>query len=96
VRERNEALDIRKYFLAGVDILKPNLTAIAKHLAAGLPEPVVKVYELKPAGGEVQSPESKGQSSAAPATPPVAAKPIPKALRPRRPGRGGFVSAWRK
>lgn len=35
VRERNEGLDIRVYHLAGVDILKPNLTAIAKRLKQG-------------------------------------------------------------
>ena len=101
VRERNEALDVRKYFLAAVDILKPNLTAIAKHLAAGInaetqrTQSDAKVYELKPAG---ESPMANGQSPtpAAPATPPMAARPVSKGLRPRRAGRGGFVSAWRK
>jgi len=32
IRERNEALDIRVYFLALIDILKPNITAISKKL----------------------------------------------------------------
>jgi phage terminase large subunit GpA-like protein len=34
IRDRNEALDIRVYLLATVDILKPNLTTIAKKLKA--------------------------------------------------------------
>ncbi len=80
IRERNEPLDLRVYFLAGIDILKPNLTAIAKHLKAAA-EPAVqepKEYVLKPAG--------QGQAPA---------KPQKKPLRPFRPG-GGFVSAWKK
>jgi phage terminase large subunit GpA-like protein len=97
VRERNEALDIRKYFLAAVDILKPNLTAIAKHLAAGLPEASVKEYQLKPAG-DGQSPDSQSPKTepAKAGTPNLPAARVPKGLRARRAGRGGFVSAWRK
>jgi phage terminase large subunit GpA-like protein len=34
IRDRNEALDIRVYLLAVVDILRPNLTTIAKKLKA--------------------------------------------------------------
>jgi phage terminase large subunit GpA-like protein len=34
IRDRNEALDIRVYLLACVEILKPNLTTIAKRLKA--------------------------------------------------------------
>lgn len=90
VRERNEALDIRKYFLAAVDILKPNLTAIAKHLAAGLPVAEAKVYEMK---ADSQSTIANSQGEPAKAGTP---NKLPKALRPRRAGRGGFVGSWRK
>jgi phage terminase large subunit GpA-like protein len=60
IRERNEALDLRKYFLAVVDILRPNLTAIGKKLlaaAGGSPKSEgrsPKEYQLKP-GNSPQS-----------------------------------------
>ncbi len=49
VRERNEALDRRVYSLAAIDILRPNLSAIAKRLAPNVPalEPP-KEYILTP------------------------------------------------
>lgn len=56
VRERNEALDIRVYYLAEVDILKPNLQSIERGLKAQ--EGVVKErkdYVLKPA--EIPNPK---------------------------------------
>ncbi len=39
VRERNEALDRRVYSLAAIDILRPNLSAIAKRLRPDAPAP---------------------------------------------------------
>ena len=58
IRERNEALDLRVYFLAAVDILKPNMTAIAKRqgkltaapatTTATAPTEPVKTYVLNP------------------------------------------------
>lgn len=45
-RDRNEALDLRVYWLAGLDILKPNLQAIVRQRKKAEPEP--KAYELKP------------------------------------------------
>ena len=91
IRDRNEALDIRVYFLAVIDILKPNLSAIGKRLQEaakghqGGEEP--KEYVLKPAE-EASMPEK-------PLGPPN--RPAPQA-RPRRPfGRpGGFVGGWNK
>lgn len=47
IRERNEPLDLRVYFLAAMDILKPNIKAIAAGLNANRPQPVVKDYILK-------------------------------------------------
>ncbi len=54
IRERNEALDIRVYLLACVDILKPNLTAIAKRLK--IP---VKEYQLNQPAAERGAPGVK-------------------------------------
>jgi len=90
VRDRNEALDRRVYLLAGLDILKPNLTAIARRLREGLPE--AKEYQLKPAADDKKAPEGDTNTTVAVAP----AAPVPKALRPRRPGRGGFVQGWKK
>ncbi|HEV2350815.1 MAG TPA: terminase gpA endonuclease subunit [Terriglobia bacterium] len=65
VRERNEALDIRVYFLAVIDILKPALGVIDKHLRAGLKtQSELKDYQLKPppepkGGGDVRGPGGK-------------------------------------
>lgn len=53
VRERNEALDLRVYWLAGLDILKPNLQAIARNRTR--PEP--KTYDLKPPPTSPHPPE---------------------------------------
>lgn len=82
VRDRNEALDRRVYFLAGVDILKPNLTAIARHLKVnkeGKTAESPKEYQLKPPGENTPAPN-----------------PLPKErVRRLRPG-GGFVGGWRK
>jgi len=44
VRERNEPLDLRVYWLALIDILKPNIAAVR----ASTPKPKPKDYELKP------------------------------------------------
>jgi phage terminase large subunit GpA-like protein len=88
IRDRNEALDIRVYFLAVIDILKPNLTAIGKRFEqlkasgqAAAEEP--KEYQLKPA-----------EESKAPETSPA----IAKAKRPPRKfgGGSGFVGRWKK
>jgi phage terminase large subunit GpA-like protein len=52
IRERNEALDLRVYWLAGLEILRPNLTAIAQHQKPGNGDPgdtTPKIYPLKPA-----------------------------------------------
>lgn len=48
LRERNEALDLRVYWLAVIDIIKPHLTLIAKRLKPNV-EPVKATdYVLKP------------------------------------------------
>ena len=63
IRDRNEALDLRKYFLAAVDILRPNLTAIAKKLRAPTtPNNAegAKRDTAKP-GGNTQQPTSNSQ-----------------------------------
>lgn len=61
IRERNEALDLSVYFLAAVDILKPNLTAISKRLKpapeAQQPNPPID-YPIKP----VNAPPSQSQA----------------------------------
>lgn len=72
IRERNEALDMRVYWLAGLDILKPNLTAIAKRLDAHKPAVPPKDYVLKP--------EPLPTPAPSPAPKPPA--------KPRRPGGG--------
>jgi phage terminase large subunit GpA-like protein len=81
VRDRNEALDRRVYFLAGLDILKPNLTAIAKHLKADPAPAALREYQLQP-----------GQTGP---NPPAQAKAPAPARRPRGSG-GGFIGRWRK
>lgn len=49
IRDRNEALDIRVYFLAGIDILKPAVGIIDRHLRAGhAAQSQKRDYDLKP------------------------------------------------
>jgi len=59
IRDRNEALDLRVYWLAALDILKPNLTAIARNLQT--PTSAAKDYVLKP--GETKPPDESPQPS---------------------------------
>lgn len=84
IRDRNEALDLRVYWLAGLDILRPNVTAIAKGLkpvGPSTPESnAPREYTLKPS-------EKTAAASAAPAR---ELKKIPKQFRPaKKPKRGG-------
>lgn len=81
IRDRNEALDLRVYWLACLDILKPALTAISKNLIANRPEP--KDYVLK-AEGERLKAETGTEEKVTPKPKPI-----------RRPG-GGFVKGWNK
>lgn len=67
IRDRNEALDLSVYFLAAVDILRPNLTAISKRQKPpgqdGTP-PVGVDYPMKPppsAPGPAQTPQQPQQ-----------------------------------
>ena len=89
IRERNEALDLRVYWLAGLDILKPSLTAIAKKQ---------KVPSL-PTGEEGRGEQNKDyylKPRSSPASHPTPAKPKPtKPVRPPRPG-AGFISKWKQ
>ena len=55
---RNEPLDLRVYFLATVDMVRPNLTAIAQRLAP-VPGPGAKDYVLKPASDKPAAPPPK-------------------------------------
>jgi len=50
VRERNEPLDLRVYWLALIDILKPNIAAVR----ASTPKSKPKDYELKPEPPEAE------------------------------------------
>lgn len=54
VRDRNEALDIRVYLLACLDILNPALTRIAARLKPTQPggEQISREYQLKPGPGD--------------------------------------------
>lgn len=91
VRERNEALDIRKYFLAAVDILKPNLTAIARNLNREVGKAgSAKEYQLK-AGAEGKGNIEPRTSNLEPRTSNIQ----PRRRGPWRPG-VGFVQGWRK
>jgi phage terminase large subunit GpA-like protein len=58
IRDRNEALDIRVYQLACIDILKPNLTAIARRLQAAAPA-LPKDYVLNPPQSQPTEPGKK-------------------------------------
>lgn len=62
VRDRNEGLDIRVYYLAEVDILKPAITHIAKQLKKGLNAEPPKDYQLK----HGPSPPASGKGPLAP------------------------------
>lgn len=77
VRDRNEALDIRVYYLAEIDILKPAVTAIAKKLATMKRETgngkEPRDYQLTDPGLG-QPADGKGKGSAAPAQKPVRQK----------------------
>jgi phage terminase large subunit GpA-like protein len=101
IRDRNEALDIRVYGIALVDILKPNLTAIAKKQkpesdpgstsSEALPPKEAKEYILDPEKKFDPRPEQKPETSN-PKPPLKQARP-PRP--PRRPG-GGWISGWKK
>lgn len=83
---RNEALDLRVYFLAAVDILKPNMKGIAANLGARKPETPPKDYILRPdSESEPQAPQPT------PAPKPAQSRP----LKPFKRG-NGFVNGWRK
>jgi phage terminase large subunit GpA-like protein len=100
IRDRNEALDLRVYWLACLDILKPALTAIAKnqkgprdHGTTGprdheSQKPKPRDYELKPAADDGPVKETQAPE-------PKVEKPKPKPRKPFRPG-GGFVGGWKK
>lgn len=83
---RNEPLDLRVYLLAAVDILRPNLTALAKQLrppasgAGGASVPASRDYILKP------TPESGGQPSGGSekSAEKKPAKPFRPAKKPKR------------
>jgi phage terminase large subunit GpA-like protein len=78
---RNEPLDLRVYWLAALDILRPNIAEIRKSLVR--PEQASRDYVLKPSEQQPQTPQ------------PEKPKPEPKKpfIAPRRPG--GFVKGWR-
>lgn len=76
---RNEPLDLRVYFLATVDIVRANLTAISKQLKPPQGESKKIEYVLNP----VETPQ-----------PEKPAKPKQKFTRPPRMG-GGFVNKWK-
>jgi phage terminase large subunit GpA-like protein len=58
IRDRNEALDIRVYLLAAIDILNPSLTRIAARLKPATGEPQSRDYALKP--GTPAAPAKQG------------------------------------
>lgn len=81
IRERNEALDLRVYWLACLDILNPKLQTIARLLRKPVPQ-----NEDKPA----DKPEDKTQAPA------EAKAPISKAARkPQMRQSNGWVGKWR-
>lgn len=91
IRERNEPLDIRVYFLAGIDILKPNLTAIARNIKGSAQkekraEEGTKPGDPLPQEGDIAVPGTK------PANP--AATPAKSGAR-RRIRIGGFGGGWK-
>ena len=57
IRDRNEALDLRVYFLAAMDILRPALSVVAKNIKATV-SPTVD-YVIKPV--ETAQPQAKPQ-----------------------------------
>ena len=75
-RERNEALDIRVYGLAAIDILRPALTTIAKNLKG-----------LADKNSKLQTSNLKGPE---PASGPGAAAPVKKRRRIQIKGIGGW------
>lgn len=80
IRERNEPLDLRGYWLALVDILKPNIASIARGL--GTPKAPPKEYILK-------------EPQTDPTAKPITQQPKPAVrVRQFRP-RGGFVGGWK-
>lgn len=83
IRERNEALDIRVYFLAAMDILKPVMKSIQDGLKARATVKVREVaeYEIK----TVNKTESNNQ--------PIKNSPAKTAPRVRQRLGGGFVGA---
>lgn len=96
---RNEALDIRVYMLAAIDILKPNLTTIGKKLkaaaAAGEQPKEPKEYVLKPFEEKETTPQPAKEED--PKTGPAkAGTPNPKGKVGPKPGRTGFVGRWKK
>lgn len=86
IRPRNEPLDLRVYFLAAMDILKPNIKSVQASLAASQPKPEPKEYVLKPI--ETPQPEQPTETKTEQTKP-------RQPLRPR-PSRGGWVGGWRR
>lgn len=80
---RNEPLDLRVYLLAAVDILRPNLTALAKQLrppvgtsSTSSPTSTARDYVLKPAPGDPAPSEKSAEKKTA--------KPFRPAKKPKR------------
>ncbi len=89
---RNEPIDLRVYFLAAMDILKPSIKHIAAALLVGQPESVKKDYELR------KTPQKTSEATQAPSQ----NNPRQTAQVSRRPrikiGGGSFAGAgsgWR-
>lgn len=57
VRERNEAIDLRVYALAALEILRPNMAALSKQIEPQKPAAVE--YQLEPAPEHPAPPEKK-------------------------------------
>jgi phage terminase large subunit GpA-like protein len=91
IRDRNEELDIRVYFLACIDILKPALGIIDKHLRANLANQpaAVKTVDVPGSAAAAAVPEPKTPA------PPVKG-PGGRPPRPGKFGGKGFIGGWRK
>jgi len=84
-RDRNEALDLRVYWLACLDILKPNLSALSRKLKSSCisSESVAKSDESEKENADAKTDMTPTQPSAP-----------KKPFRPQRPG--GFINRWKR
>lgn len=88
-RDRNEALDIRVYALAVVEILNPNMKKLMEYAQKDAEQPASRDYVLKPAEDNPKRDATESQPAPEPEAPPVKRKPVIRR-------KNNFIGRWKQ